>query len=150
MITLRHSGIYVEDILRMEHFYSETFSMKAVCSQNAESSPLLDELYGRENCQILTTKLITPYGQVSGSGDMIELVKVLSFACDALPEGRPICHTGMNHIAMGVDDIVATCDKIVEFGGKVSTQIYTMQNGNKCAFARDPEGNWLELIQRCS
>jgi len=79
---------------------------------------------------------------------MLELIKVLSFSAPQLPANRTISMAGMGHIAFGVDNIDATCKKIALYGGKIATQIHTMENGNTCAFAQDPEHNWIELIQR--
>ena len=37
--------------------------------------------------------------------------------------------------------------KICDLQGEIKTQTYIL-NGNKCCFAKDPEGNWLELISK--
>ena len=55
---------------------------------------------------------------------------------------------GYGHIALGVDDIYATCDRIKAQGGKVSREPGPMKHGSTViAFVEDPDGYKIELIQ---
>ncbi|OCQ94669.1 lactoylglutathione lyase [Oscillatoriales cyanobacterium USR001] len=52
------------------------------------------------------------------------------------------------HIAIGVDDIYATCEEIKNRGGKVSREPGPMKHGSTViAFVQDPDGYKVELIQ---
>ncbi|MBD1929591.1 lactoylglutathione lyase [Trichocoleus sp. FACHB-90] len=52
------------------------------------------------------------------------------------------------HIAIGVDDIYATCEEIKARGGKVSREPGPMKHGSTViAFVEDPNGYKVELIQ---
>ena len=52
------------------------------------------------------------------------------------------------HVAIGVDDIYATCDKIKAKGGKVTREPGPMKHGSTViAFVEDPNGYKIELIQ---
>lgn len=52
------------------------------------------------------------------------------------------------HIAIGVDDIYATCDRIKTQGGKVVREPGPMKHGSTViAFVQDPNGYKVELIQ---
>jgi lactoylglutathione lyase len=52
------------------------------------------------------------------------------------------------HIAIGVDDIYATCEQIKAQGGKVSREPGPMKHGSTViAFVEDPNGYKVELIQ---
>ncbi|BFM40605.1 lactoylglutathione lyase [Synechocystis sp. LKSZ1] len=52
------------------------------------------------------------------------------------------------HIALAVDDIYATCDKIKARGGKVTREPGPMKHGTTViAFVEDPNGYKIELIQ---
>ncbi|WP_017294993.1 lactoylglutathione lyase [Geminocystis herdmanii] len=56
--------------------------------------------------------------------------------------------TGYGHIALGVDDIYATCDRIKLLGGKVTREPGAMKHGTTViAFVEDPDGYKIELIQ---
>lgn len=55
---------------------------------------------------------------------------------------------GYGHIALGVDDIYATCEKIKDRGGKVVREPGPMKHGSTViAFVEDPDGYKIELIQ---
>ena len=55
---------------------------------------------------------------------------------------------GYGHIALGVDDIYNTCDRIKAQGGKVSREPGPMKHGSTViAFVEDPDGYKIELIQ---
>lgn len=55
---------------------------------------------------------------------------------------------GYGHIALGVDDIYSTCDKIKSLGGKVTREPGPMKHGSTViAFVEDPDGYKIELIQ---
>jgi lactoylglutathione lyase len=52
------------------------------------------------------------------------------------------------HIALGVDDIYDTCEKIQVLGGKVTREPGPMKHGSTIiAFVEDPDGYKIELIQ---
>ncbi|MBD1866656.1 lactoylglutathione lyase [Cyanobacteria bacterium FACHB-471] len=52
------------------------------------------------------------------------------------------------HIAIGVDDIYATCDHIKQLGGKVVREPGPMKHGSTViAFVEDPNDYKVELIQ---
>ncbi len=147
MTNIRHTGIYVENINKVAEFYKNVFSMTAICENQEDSNLLLDELFDFNNTKIITTKLITEQGRINGSGDMIELIKVINGPVIKNAHFRLFDH-GASHIAMGVDDIEDIEKKIIKNGGSMQTKIITHANGNKFAFAKDNEQNWIELICR--
>ncbi len=56
--------------------------------------------------------------------------------------------TGFGHLAIGVDDIHATCAAIAGKGGKVVREPGPMKHGSTViAFVEDPDGYKVELIQ---
>jgi len=58
---------------------------------------------------------------------------------------------GYGHIAIGVDDIHATCAAIAERGGRVVRPPGPMKHGSTViAFIEDPDGYKVELIQLAS
>ena len=57
--------------------------------------------------------------------------------------------TGYGHIALGVEDIHATCEAMAAKGGRVVRPPGPMKHGSTViAFVEDPEGYKVELIQR--
>lgn len=59
--------------------------------------------------------------------------------------------TGYGHIALGVEDIDATCEAMAAKGGRVVRPPGAMKHGTTViAFVEDPDGYKVELIQRAS
>jgi len=57
--------------------------------------------------------------------------------------------TAYGHIAIGVPDAYAACDKIRAAGGKITREAGPVQGGSTViAFVVDPDGYKIELIQR--
>ena len=55
------------------------------------------------------------------------------------------------HIALGVDDIYKTCERIRELGGNITREPGPMKHGSTViAFVEDPTGYKIELIQLSS
>jgi lactoylglutathione lyase len=53
------------------------------------------------------------------------------------------------HIAIGVPDVAATCDKIRAAGGSITREPGPVKGGNTViAFVQDPDGYKIELIER--
>ncbi len=53
------------------------------------------------------------------------------------------------HVALGVDDIQATCARIRERGGKITREPGPMKHGTTViAFVEDPDGYKIELIEK--
>jgi lactoylglutathione lyase len=57
--------------------------------------------------------------------------------------------TAYGHIAIGVPDVVATCDAIRKAGGTITREPGPVKGGATfIAFVQDPDGYKIELIQR--
>ena len=57
--------------------------------------------------------------------------------------------TAYGHIALGVEDAYATCEKIRAAGGKITREPGPVKGGSTViAFVTDPDGYKIELIQR--
>jgi lactoylglutathione lyase len=57
--------------------------------------------------------------------------------------------TAYGHIALGVPDVAATCEKIRAAGGLITREPGLVKGGNTMiAFVQDPDGYKIELIER--
>lgn len=150
MIQLRHAGLYVVDLQRETDFFKYVFDMYPVCENIEMADELLDDLLKKKKTKIFITKLITEQGKQSGIDDMLELLQVKEPDCCRSRNANydTIYFAGRIHLGFGIVDMEKTVAKILEKGGKQATEIHLMLNGNKCCFCQDPEGNWLELIER--
>lgn len=56
--------------------------------------------------------------------------------------------TGFGHVALGVEDIYATCEELRAKGARIVREPGPMQHGGtEIAFIEDPDGYKIELIQ---
>ncbi|MBC7701110.1 lactoylglutathione lyase [Aquabacterium sp.] len=83
-----------------------------------------------------------------GNPDQAELELTYNYGVEKYELG-----TAYGHIAIGVDDIVATCqavrDKAVALGGAITREPGPVKGGNTViAFITDPDGYKIELIER--
>ncbi|OTA15855.1 glyoxalase/bleomycin resistance protein/dioxygenase [Xenorhabdus vietnamensis] len=59
--------------------------------------------------------------------------------------------TAFGHIALGVDDVAATCERIKLAGGNVVREAGPVKGGTTIiAFVEDPDGYKIELIENTS
>jgi len=59
--------------------------------------------------------------------------------------------TAYGHVALGVDDIYAACERIRAAGGKITREPGPMKHGTTViAFVQDPDGYKVELIEESS
>jgi lactoylglutathione lyase len=57
--------------------------------------------------------------------------------------------TAYGHIALGVPNVAAACDKIRSAGGTITREAGPVKGGNTViAFVQDPDGYKIELIER--
>lgn len=147
MISIRHCGIYVNDMEKMETFYKNVFRMHYICKQEVCCGEIFDLLTGIKSTRILMTKLITDRGKETGSGDMIELLQAVIPKPADQPAARGLTDAGTVHIAMECE-FSSTLPVIEKYGGKIVINPVVMGSGNGMCFIADPEGNYIELIER--
>ncbi|WP_340620563.1 lactoylglutathione lyase [Xenorhabdus siamensis] len=59
--------------------------------------------------------------------------------------------TAFGHIALGVDDVAVTCERIKLAGGKITREAGPVKGGTTIiAFVEDPDGYKIELIENKS
>lgn len=118
-----HTCLNVSDLDRSIKFYTSQLGLRLISRReikqnNAEIAFLSDE-----------------------SGGAIELTHW---------RDKKILNEGDNfdHIAFGVDDVVAAVGQLKARGVAIAMEPFSLQGAaSKIAFIKDPDGNWLELIQ---
>ncbi|WP_413112070.1 lactoylglutathione lyase [Thaumasiovibrio sp. DFM-14] len=121
-----HTMIRVGDLDRAIQFYTQIMGM--------------DLLRKSENSEYKYTLAFVGYGDES-KGAVIELT--YNWGTDTYDMGN-----AFGHIAIGVDDIYATCDAISAAGGDVTRAPGPVLGGSThIAFVTDPDGYKIELIQ---
>ena len=122
-----HTMLRVGDLDRSIQFYTETMGMKLLRKHDNEAYKY--------------TLAFVGYGDES-EGAVIELT--YNWGTSEYEMGD-----AFGHIAIGVEDIYATCDAIKAAGGNVSREPGPVKGGSThIAFVTDPDGYKIELIQR--
>ncbi|EOB6259114.1 lactoylglutathione lyase [Vibrio fluvialis] len=121
-----HTMLRVGDLDRSIEFYTQVIGMKL--------------LRKNENAEYKYTLAFLGYGDES-EGAVIELT--YNWGVESYDMGN-----AYGHIAIGADDIYATCDAIKAAGGNVTREPGPVKGGTThIAFVKDPDGYMVELIQ---
>ncbi|WP_275556336.1 lactoylglutathione lyase [Mixta sp. Marseille-Q2659] len=123
---LLHTMLRVGDMQRSLDFYTRVLGMR-----------LLRE---SENQEYKYNLAFVGYSDES-EGAVIELT--YNWGVDKYDLGN-----AYGHIALGVDDVAATCEKIRQAGGNVTREAGPVKGGSTIiAFVEDPDGYKIELIE---
>ena len=124
---LLHTMLRVGNLQRSIDFYTQVLGMKLLRTS--------------ENVQYHYSLAFVGYGN---NPDHAELELTYDHGTDSYDLG-----TAYGHIALGVADAYAACEKIKAAGGCVSREAGAVKGGTTIiAFVTDPDGYKIELIQR--
>lgn len=146
MVYMKHVGIYVKNLDLEASFYKKVFGMVPVCESIVQDDELINDIFDGV-AKVTISKLITERGKEIGIGDMVELLQVTPFQDVGIGVADRIYDAGCMHVAFSVQNIEAVTQNIKDNQGRQITAIHLLNERNKCCICRDPEGNWLELIE---
>src|ERR671934_500108 len=122
-VELIHTCYRIGDIDRSVAFY------EALGFEELRRVPIRDEA-------------INVFMGLPGDGARLELT--YNFGVDSYDLG-----TGYNHIAVTVDDLDGTLERLAQKGIEPEKPPYTIrEGGSRLCFVRDPDGYRIELIER--
>ena len=122
-----HTMLRVGDLQRSIDFYTHVLGMKLLRTS--------------ENTEYKYTLAFLGYGS---NPDHAELELTYNWGVSSYEMG-----TAYGHIALGVPDAAAACEKIRVAGGNVTREAGPVKGGTTIiAFVTDPDGYKIELIQR--
>lgn len=123
---LLHTMLRVGDMQRSLDFYTRVLGMKL--------------LRQSENTEYKYSLAFVGYTEES-EGAVIELT--YNWGVSSYEMGN-----AYGHIALGVDDVAATCERIRQSGGNVTREAGPVKGGSTIiAFVEDPDGYKIELIE---
>jgi lactoylglutathione lyase len=94
-----------------------------------------------ENPQYKYTLAFVGYG---ANPEHAEIELTYNWGVDSYEQG-----TAFGHIALGVPDVYAACEKIRAAGGNITREAGPVKGGSTViAFVTDPDGYKIELIER--
>ncbi len=139
MLKIRHTGIYVNNLENMKDFYCKNFGMNEAVHA-FEKGNYIDTVLGLVNTRLELYKLKFE------DGTMLELIH--------REEEKPteirgnIYDVGCMHLAITVDNVEQTVKILQKSGVTFLSRPMVSDSGNaKVCFCRDPEGNYLELVE---
>lgn len=135
MGTYNHSGQVVADLDRSKRFYQEVFGFK-----------FWYEITPPDDLTAKLSSLTPPLGMTASylvlDGLVLELMSYSADGASAPYRPRTMNEPGLTHLSISVDDVRATAEKAVEYGGSI---IEDSDLGH-ALFIRDPDGQLLELL----
>ena len=138
---LTHIGLWVTDIGRSIGFYCEALGFDEVSRMHVE---------GPETAQLLDVPgLVLDLVYLQRDGFRLELLSYAAPGVHGNVEPRPMNAMGFSHLSFRVDDPDELIARIERSGGRARPErTVTFDGGNRGLMATDPDGNWLELIER--
>jgi lactoylglutathione lyase len=124
---LLHTMLRVGDMPRSIRFYTEIMGMQLLRTTDRPEQKYSLAFVG--------------YGDEAGHS-VLELT--YNYGVDRYELG-----SAFGHIAIGVSDVAATCERVRNAGGLVTREAGPVKGGSTIiAFVEDPDGYKIELIQR--
>src|SRR4051812_15609713 len=122
-----HTILQQQELEKRVKFYTELLGMKLLRRTDYPEGKVTNVLVG--------------YGDES-SHTVLELTHNWDHAPYNLGDGY-------GHIALGVPDVYAACDRLAKAGAKIPRPAGPMKHGTTViAFVEDPDGYKIELVQR--
>ena len=140
MGSIRHTGIYVNDMETMVSFYQNIFDLDIAVRQ-IEKGTVTDTMFGEPNMVIDVCKLKFP------DGGVLELIHCMR---EFQEKGKleKIYSVGQRHIAITVESADSIYEKLNRAGCKVLSNPCRSEDGKvKVFFAQDLECNYLEIVE---
>ena len=141
-----HTNIVSKDWRKLVAFYTLTFQCKLVPPVRKQSGAWLEKGTGLQNAALEGAHLLLPgYGE---KGPTLEIYQYDSIEEQDKPFPN---HQGFGHIAFEVENVAEIAETLIQNGGTLAGKITQkeVKGVGKITFvyARDPEGNLIELQQ---
>ena len=140
ILATRHTGIVVQNMEKNLRFWRDVMGLNVVADfwEQGEFIDTVQHLTG-ENLHMI--KLAAP------DGTLIELLKDEAHPTPS-PDRNQLCDRGIRHLAFTVADVQDAWDTLVREDCEVLSNPVSSPDGKAhLFFARDPEGNLLEIVE---
>ncbi len=141
-----HTNIIVKDWRKSADFYIKVLGCKEVYSKRDLRGKWIDEGTGIDDVHIEGVHLRLP-----GYDDDGPTLEIFQYNKPIPQESKNINREGLAHLAFRVKDVAKTLQTIIDAGGGKLSEIikHHMPDTGTLTFvyARDPEGNYIELQQ---
>jgi lactoylglutathione lyase len=141
ILNIRHTGIVVSNLAISIDFYTRILGFRIV-SQKDEPGHFIDRILGLSGTELTTVKMSLSNDQ------MIELLYFHSHKESQKKIKNPST-IGITHFAVTVDNIAETYRKLGKLGVEFISSPETSPDEQAIvAFCKDPDGNYIELVQK--
>jgi len=136
---LNHAGIVVNDLEESIHFYSNVVGLPVDRMIERSGEPI-SSVVGYEDVHIKAALLDL------GDGHFLELIQYFNpVAVERPTEERAVL--GGSHLAFTVDNIEETLIYLNKNGARILNVPVEVVPGRFVCYMRDPDNNWIELIE---
>jgi len=140
MLNIRHTGIVVSDVEKSIDFYTNLLGFE-IKKDMMESGDYIDNFSALKDARVRTVKMTLE------NQDMVELLWYESHPEKPDME-RPITRIGCSHIAMTVENLDDTYERLVSAGVEFNSPPQLSPDGfAKVTFCKDPDGSLIELVE---
>jgi len=145
--SIYHTGIVVSDLERALDFYVGTLGLKVERETRELAGEWISSVTGFPGTRLKMVWVGT------GDGYSIELLEYGEPGGDKSPGTRERHDAGAMHVGMIVDDVHAWYERLsaqgIRFAGRPPPKQDVKFPWARCAaYLQDPDGNWLELLER--
>lgn len=139
-----HTNLIAKDTDKLITFYKDILHCKSINEKRDLHGEWLDRMTALNKAHITGEHLLLP-----GYGEDHPTLEIFSY--DEVKDSvlAEINRPGLGHLAFEVDDVEATLNEIVNAGGGCVGEVVTADYPNNLeaifVYARDPEGNIIEL-----
>ncbi len=133
-----HVAIATSNIERLAAFYHRVLGGQRLGGQVIGPNPLYDQLTGLKNVKVIPT-------WITGTNLSVELWQYLTPATLPAPR-RLFTEFGYTHICFEVDDVASELEVFQAASATCETPILEL-DGGRAVLLRDPDGNFIELLE---
>jgi catechol 2,3-dioxygenase-like lactoylglutathione lyase family enzyme len=135
---IAHVALATPDVARLATFYHAIVGGTRAGGQEIGLNPLYDTLTGLQDMRVIPTWII-------GANITIELWQFLNPPTLAVTP-HEFGELGYNHICFEVTNLAEALAEFKAAGAYDATPAFETAHG-QCVYLRDPDGNWLELLE---
>jgi len=143
-IRYTHTNIIAKEWRTLAAFYTDVFGCEQTGPERDLSGAWIDAMTGITGARVTGAHLRLP-----GSAEDGPTLEIFSYEPPSPAQPGPINSSGFGHIAFHVDDVSATLAAVLARGGSALGEIvhkeYPVLGVLTAVYARDPEGNIIEL-----
>lgn len=139
--SLRHFGLVVYDLERSLHFYCVLLGLRVVCRLD-EEGPFLETVLANSRVKVTTVKL--------GPNKGVTLLELLKFKNRQSKKktSKKLFNHGYTHFALSVNNLRLMYKRLLSQKVTFLSEPQRSPDGKVLvAFCKDPEGNWIELVE---